>query len=382
MSTEARNDPKSRAHGSLDTIARVFGLVVIALGLIVLSGWFFKVSGLVAIIPSTSPIALSSILAFICLGASTLSRHDRRGAIYVATRVVVLCIGVATALSYTGLMGRFVDCFPGLPQRPVVQFPMKMSFVASLNFSLLGAVGLSRMVFKGRGGAVARQIMLVLLGFFILLSTIGLLYSLTLFRSFGFEKSISIVSVLCFGMMFFADLIQSPQEGLLTSLLDASAGGKVVRRILVFVFIIPILVGGIVALANMNGLLDAMQAILFIVIITLLSLSLMVIGQGKVILIGEKRLYESWLKYHELFEHMFDGVIVFQVGMADGRFVTLEINDAAAALLGSKIHDVLGKEILEAFPCMAGTQILTALRKAQLTHLRQFEKRNVCPVRK
>ena len=141
-----------------------------------------------------------------------------------------------------------------------------------------------------------------------------------------------------------------------------------VRRILVFVFLVPILIGGFVATGNAKGFLDSMEAILLVVIVTLLSLSMLVIGQGRVILQGEKQLHESWRRYQELFEHMFNGVVVFREAKTGGQFFMQEVNESAAALLGVNRIDVLGKELLEAFPCMMETELLPALQEAQRLH--------------
>ena len=366
MSSTAKSNPENRAKNYLDSITRLCGLVVLALGLIELLGWLFNVPGLLTIIPSSQPMALISAFAFLCLGASVVS-HRGRSVAYLMTRAVVLCIGVATALSHACP----IDCFIGHLLGPFrssfsrAHFPLEMSFISSLNFSFLGAIGISDVAFKGKGGIMARQAMLVLLGFFTLLSAIGILYSITLLRSFGFEKDISIVSAVCFCLLYLAEIFQRPQEGMMVSLLNPSESGKVVRRILVFVFIIPIAVGGIVAMGNNAGFLDSMQSILLTVIVTLLSLSMLVIGQGRVILQSEWRFHESWNRYHELFEHIFDGVVVLQEEESDGRFFLLEINEAAATLLGVNRHGVLGRELREAFPSLVGTQILPALQEAQ-----------------
>lgn len=365
MSSVTQSDADPVSYG-FDSLNRLISIVVFILGLIVLFGWLFNLSALLTLVPSSQPMAVSSALAFLCLGASIWSRSNH-GVTYAVTRSLVLGIGAVAALSHAVPIEHFIGHLMGLIRGPFasVRFPLRMSFIASLNFCLLGAIGISEVVFPGIGGILGRQVILVLLGFLTLLSAIGLLYSIALFRSFGFEKEISIASTVCFCLLYLAEIFQRPQEGLMLSLLDRSVSGKVVRRILLFVFITPIVVGGFVAVGNKGGLLDSMQAILLTVVVTLLPLSILVIGQGRVILRSERGLYENWKRYHELFEHIFDGVMVFREGMSAGEFFLTEINDSAAALLGANSHEVLGKEIREAFPCMLETPIIPAMQEAQ-----------------
>ena len=131
------------------------------------------------------------------------------------------------------------------------------------------------------------------------------------------------------------------------------------------VFIIPVVAGGFVAAGERAGILGSMQAILLTVTITILPLSILVIAQGRVILRSEKRLQENWKRYQELFEHIFDGVLVFQQGTSVGRFFLVEINEAAASLLGVRRQEVLEKELGEAFPFMLETRILPAMQEVQ-----------------
>ncbi len=369
MSSQAQGSPEDRVGNGLEAVYRLITIAAVVLGLIALSGWFLNVPQLLTIIPPSQPMALSSAIAFVCLAVS-MSNRNSRGILLVVTRSVVLLIGAAFVLSFAGptvhFIRYFVDPIPGLFTR--AQFPVRMSFISAMNFFLLGAIGISDVALRGKGGIVARQTLLVLLGFFILLSAIGLLYSIALLRSFGFEKEISIPSTACFCLLFVAELFRHPREGLMLSLLDRSVSGTVVRRILVFVFLVPILIGGFVATGNAKGFLDSMEAILLVVIVTLLSLSMLVIGQGRVILQGEKQLHESWRRYQELFEHMFNGVVVFREAKTGGQFFMQEVNESAAALLGVNRIDVLGKELLEAFPCMMETELLPALQEAQRLH--------------
>ena len=197
----------NQVGAKLDRIVRLLSFAVLAAGLIASIGWFLKVRALVALLPCSQPIALSSALAFVCLGAS-LGRQSHRVS-SVVMRSLVLCIGLCAALSRTGAVGHFIA---GLAS-PIpdvflsVRFPVRMSITSSLSFLILGAIGIADEAFPDRRGIVPRQTMLVALGFLILISAIGFLYSITVLRSFGFEKEISTASTACFCLLFLAEMI-------------------------------------------------------------------------------------------------------------------------------------------------------------------------------
>ena len=333
MSSTAQSHAQDQVQIGFDPVIRFLSVIVLALGLLVLAGWIFDVAALTAFIPPFSqPMSVASALVFVCLGVSLWNRKHKVCCLVVQT--VVLSVGVVVTLSRAGALPiEQVLVHLAAPTRNLFM-NVRMSATTSVSFSILGAIGISAVAFPNRRSVVARQVMLILLAFLILLTIIGFLYSITVLRSYGFGKGnlnrkygMSMPSISC------RDLPATARESTLLSLFDASHVGKVVRRILLLVLAVPIAVGGGVATLERGGVVSPMQALLLTVTATILPLSVLVIRQGGVILGSENQMRENWKIHRELIEHMFDGVLVLQEGTSLGNFFVTEVNDAATVLL-------------------------------------------------
>ncbi len=246
MSSTAQSHAQDQVQIGFDPVIRFLSVIVLALGLLVLAGWIFDAAALTAFIPPFSqPMSVASALVFVCLGVSLWNRRHKVCCLVVQT--VVLSVGVVVTLSRAGALPiEQVLVHLATPTRNLFM-NVRMSATTSVSFSILGAIGISAVALPNRRSVVARQVMLILLAFLILLTIIGFLYSITVLRSYGLGKEISIGSTACLCLLFLAEIFRQRQESTLLSLFDASQVGKVVRRILLLVLAVPIAVGGGVA---------------------------------------------------------------------------------------------------------------------------------------
>ena len=352
-----------------DRIIRFLSVVVLALGVLALTGWVLNVPALTTFFPPFSqPMSVASAIVFVCLAASLWTRKHR--ICWLVVQAVALIVGVVVTLGRAGILPlehAIVQAGDPAWNFVTVGLPVRMSATTSMSIGVLGAIGISVAAFPSRRGAASRRVLFSLLAFLILLTLVGFLYGITVLRSYGLGKEISIGSTVCLCMLFLAEIFRQPQEATLFPLFDPSPVGKVVRRILLLVFVIPVAVGGLVAVGERGGSLDPMHALLLTVTATILPLSVLVIHQGGVILGGESRMRENWKRHRDLIEHMFDGVLVFEEGTLPGQFLLTEINDAAAALLEVGRADVVGKELSETFKYNDEPRIAHALKEVKRT---------------
>ena len=125
--------PSGIADSSVANIASGTGWILLALGLIVLSGWAFKVSVLTSLGPGLATMKPNTAAAFMLAGLALIRRNQ---ADHVYYSIGVFTIGVVTLIEY--LSNDFgVDqlLFHDL-ESPI--YPGRMSQVTSVGFTVLG----------------------------------------------------------------------------------------------------------------------------------------------------------------------------------------------------------------------------------------------------
>lgn len=223
------------------------GLVVAALGLLVVVGWLFEVQTLRHVRPFTGWLTPSSGLSFLFLGAALIALHRPRApswATWLGRALCVLAIGVSFATLHAFFVGSASDYTAQLldedPTRPwLASDPAPNSAVG---FVLLGLALLlvdvrSRSRWRPSDGLAVIALLNALLA--------GFAYSFDAPYIFGVARgsAMSLPSVALFVVAAFGVLLARPDLGLCRLLRSRTAGGVLARRLLPAVVFVPVLLG-------------------------------------------------------------------------------------------------------------------------------------------
>jgi len=346
------------------------GLVILN-STLTLVGWFVDAPSLVALVPYSAPMAMSSAFCFLVLALSMAISPSGRSAfcpLKLAIGVLVACIALSVLPGYIGTATDFVDhgLVPMLAPRASIRFPVRMSLITSIGFALMGLGTIADALLRGKGRIVVCDVTrasAVVLG---LGSLIGHLYTIPFLQAFGFEKVIATASTLNFILLGVSGFLSRPEEGLMAIIRSPHVGGRFARRFLLIILLLPITLGGAIAILLRMGLFTPSQAILFIVMGTIVFFTGFLIRNAATIDSTETARLKSERRYRELFRNISSGVSVFSV-MPSGDPYLVDINESAVRMRCFRKEELVGKRLEEAFPCMLSNGILEAIREVHAT---------------
>ncbi len=347
--------------------------IVAVTAIIVLAGWFADEPKLVVFFPFSSPMAMTSAFAFLLLSLSGLLGGRRRTLRFLACCAAFM-FGTVAFLSYMTPLRPVLDevIVSGLAPSAWRRFSVRMSLISAIDFILLSGQGLLDRFLSGPVWRTIRQCILVAAISLCLASVIGLLYSIAFLKDLGFEKTIAVATSGNFLLLCLEGFLERPDEGIMRVILSRHAAGKMARRVLVFIFLIPVSVGAAAAAAVQRGMLEAAEAVLVIEIATILAFSALLIRNAAAIMGGEARLKESEERYRELFQHISSGVVVLGRDGADEELRLVDMNEAAENMRRMRRQEAMGKAFSEIFTCSGGGGSLRPLvEKAMESRLSQ-----------
>ncbi len=262
-----------RVAAALRTISRAASLIPLAIGVLVLIGWWANVEFLKRIVPGLVAMNPTTAIGFFCLGVAlalearkTPSESSHRiarslallaaliGLIKIIAIVTPLDLGIDRILFHDKLL----TADNGLPNQ--------MAPNTALNFLLLGmAVAIIDRTFRRIRPA---QLLTVIAAMSSLLALTGYASGLESLYGIGSYIPMAIHSAVSFLIVAIGVLCARPTRGVMAVVTSDSSGGTMVRRLLPAVIIVPGLLGWM-RLAGQNARLydSAFGAWLLIVLI-------------------------------------------------------------------------------------------------------------------
>jgi PAS domain S-box-containing protein len=354
--------------------------LTLALSLITLAGWLVDIESLKSFVPESSPMSSNSafLLCLVCLSLIPLQSRKRAGR-YLGSlaALCVLIVGLLTLAEY--LFGFNL----GIDGRGQPFHSLRMSPISAVNFFLIG-LALFLLWISPTERTVCIQILAVTASIVALFNIVGYLYSVTVFYHISPYKPISIRSSICFGSAVVAILLARPGEGLMGLILEESYGGLIIRRFLLFVLIIPVLLGGLACLVIQSGLFAEPHAILVLVVLTIFAFMILLLVNGRTIsrtesekkkAEGEFRRIES--NYRELFENIGNAVCICEHSENGNDFLILDINKAAERVEGINKEEALGKSIRRVIPMMEDFGIFEVIKGVWATGQPEFSEHSL-----
>ncbi len=235
-------------HTKFAALARAIGFGGVLVGGLVVVGWIFDLAWLKSISPNWVAMKINTATCFILTGLALALQADEpvgkwRHRCAQAAAIIVLLFSLLTLLEYALHQSLGIDQL--LMLQPLVEgitYPGRMSPAASGSFLLLGVALLTLDWETPRGHRPAQGLALItsLVGLF---AMAGYIYgAASLYELSPFSTMAAHTSLLFFGLSQGVLLARSA-SGPWSLLTSASTGGAMVRRLLPFAIVIPLVLG-------------------------------------------------------------------------------------------------------------------------------------------
>jgi PAS domain S-box-containing protein len=355
LRTRAEIEP----HVVFERLARLGALAVVAVGLVVLSGWAFDVTRLRGPIPGLIEMKANTAIAFVLSGASLwlLVRRDLDPRL---RRIARVCAGAAALIGALSLaeyvLGRNLGIdqllFHDPPEGPVdpTVNPGRLAPQSAVNFILLG---LALCWFDGPARrARAAQALVLTVTAVSLLAVLGYVYSSGQFSTVAAFHPMAVHTALAFLALGLGIVLARPERGALAMLRADGAGSITARRLLPVALVVLPVIGWLRPEGERVGLYDAKFGTALLVVTLLVVLILGILGTARKLNRAEREREESERaarERQELFQAVIDNApSIIYVKRADGRFVL--VNRRFEEVVKKSRAEICGKNELELFP--------------------------------
>ena len=350
-------EPSPRLDPVFDTTSRAAALLVIGIGTLALIGWGAGARQLASISPGWVPMNPLTALCFILSAAALLLLRKEPGQRTVRWPggAAALCAGIVAALALVKLS----DFLPGgslhIDQLIFAGATKQAANVMAPNTAVAFAfLGIALLLLDAGNPHVrwAGTALTLATAGIALLALTGYLYSvLALYKVEG-HIPMAVNTATCFMLLCIGVLTARPDREPLATLLSATAGGVVARRLLPAAVLIPLLVGiltlqgerkGMYGTAFLMTLFTLTNVVIFVALIWWNASSLRHLDEQRKKV--EQTLREAEAVYHSLVETLPQNI--FRKDL-DGR-VTFG-NSNYCKVLGMSLDQLLGKTDFDLFP--------------------------------
>ena len=322
-------------------IARLSAALIILVGLVVIFGWYLDMPRLRSFIENYPAMRVSTAVGFICAGIFVLFsvRPSTAGfmkklcdTVRITSSFIVLSLGLIRLMSY--VTGQAIDL-------DVIIFGLSPSSSVSTDrlipntpffFTILGLA----MVFYDLKikRVYYSQLLIIIAGLVSMPMAISVIYQISLVR--GSMTTAAFPTLISYILLVIALLCARPNRQVMDIFTKDSAGGYLVRRLILFAIILPLLVGWIILLGYRLGLYNSDFRYL-LAVNALIALFIVLIWENAQSLHSsdierretEQELFESQKKFSALAESNVIGVV-----LADLSGTIYEANDAFLHMLG------------------------------------------------
>jgi two-component system NtrC family sensor kinase len=344
-----------RLNPVFDTTARVAAVAVAALGTLALVGWATGTLALARIYPGWVPMNPLTAVCFILSAAALwFLRKDHGGRrVHWAGVVAALCAAGVAGIAFV----KISDFLPGgsLNIDQVLFRSRLANNVMAPNTAVAFAfIGVAMLLIDARNTHVrwAATALTLAAGGVAMLALTGYLYSVLALYRVGEHIAMAVNTAACFLLLCLGTLTARPDREPLATLLSATAGGVVARRLLPAAVLIPLVVGllalngqkqNLYEIPFMMTLFTLTNVVIFVTLIWWNASSLRHLDEQRRRM--EETLREAEAVYHSLVETLPQNI--FRKDL-EGR-VTFG-NTNYCKVLGMPLDQLLGKTDFDLFP--------------------------------
>lgn len=351
IDTDLDEKRKNRIN-ALSKLGMILGLVTLLIGVMVLVGWKFEISVLKSILPGYVSMKANTAIGFILAGMSltllgfNITILSCRLSIFFAAITGV--IGLLTLIQYIFNINLGIDQL--FFQEPVgtvgTLSPGRMAPATAVNFLLLGA---ALLIILFRKNIVIAHRLTLLIGIIGLMPLLGYLYKVKEFIGISYYTQMALHTAILFIFCSLSILFITSTEGIMGKVTSDTMGGWILRRMSVYIIIIPIILGWLRITGEQIGYFNSevgVALMMVAVIIILSSLIWWVAGQlnniDTIRQQAELKVRENESQIRATLYGIGDGVIATDIKMNITR-----MNPMAELLTGWKESESLGKPIDE-----------------------------------
>ena len=264
------------AESKITRVASITAWILIALALVVLSGWAFHISSFMSVVPGWATMKPNTATAFLLAGLALLRRGHRDSAPYSAT---VLLVGAFTLIEYLTGSDFGIDQLLFRDPYSTVD-PGRMSQITSVGFILLGAALVLTKLRSEKGRRVSRGLALAA-GSLGALALLGYSYDTQALYRVRPYSSVSLHTAIAFVLAAIGLQCAMPAEGLVGQIRADNAGGGMLRRLLPAALLIPYVLGFTTWIAHRHLKWEMGFSMALIVAATMLCLALTMLLNAK-----------------------------------------------------------------------------------------------------
>lgn len=267
--------------------ARYQAYAVIGISLVVLFGWIFDLDLLKQVIPETVSMNPLTAVLFILSGSSLILVSDRKEQLNRIGKLLASLIFIIVLIKLSEYVFNFqkgIDSYlfgEDLQEDNNLYLSNRMASNTALCF-LMMAINLFLYKVKGPLMLWIYQILSFGIMALSLLSFIGYLYVVDLFYSLLVKIPMAVHTAFCFLLLGVALLLSRPKMGITAQISSENVGGKVARRIVPMVVIVPVFVGALILqfqIEEIYGLDFGMAILTLSIIVFFLIISLTVVSR-------------------------------------------------------------------------------------------------------
>ena len=326
----------------LKIVSKAASVTLVAVGLMVLTGWTFNLIRLTSIVAGYTPMNPFTAIFFVILSGSLWRQCDA-----VRSDLLARCVAAAVAV-VAGFV--FLDIVCGLNVgldrslfteglMRAANGPNRMAPNTALAFVFCG-VALAMLDWETSTRRRPAQWCALGAGVLALLALIGYAYSAMSLARVALYIPMAIHSSLSFLMLSTGIICARPDKGIMRSLLADSIGSTLLRRLLPTAILLPIFLGWLMLLAQQSGIFTTVFAVsLLAILIVLVFSTLLWLTAARVHELDEKRKLEEQRR-RMIIDNCYD---VF-VGI-DGRGEVVEWNSQAEVVFGWTRAEACGKTL-------------------------------------
>ena len=268
----AEHTPYARVARKLAASA---ALVVLATGVLVLFGWLLDIPSLKSVLPGLVAMKANTAAGFILAGMSLAllgraARSVRIRRLSQACAGATALLGLLTLIQYLFALDFGIDHVLFREPAGAIKTlsPGRMAPSTALNFLLLGS---ALLLAGSRRGIRIAQPLALLAGWIGLLALMGYLYGVSSLDGIGVYTQMAVHTAAAFVILGFGVPLARPSEGLMRTVTSNTMGGLLIRRIMPFVVVLPVVLGWLRVQGEQHGYFDSAFGVALMMIVIMFA---------------------------------------------------------------------------------------------------------------
>ncbi|MDI1240922.1 MAG: PAS domain S-box protein [bacterium] len=329
-------------------LAKTAGFFAVAGGLATLIGWMAGLQRLKDWEGNGTTMKANAALAVVLLGIALLLivHFSEKPKVRIAAQLLAVfaaLLGTITLIEHIANIDLGIDTFLALApaNERATASPGRMGPPAAISFLLLGAAIFSLTLSRFRRFASSLAVCTAAIA---LLSLIGYLYGAEPFYDLPRLTGIALQTAIMILALSIGIVLSTPEREPLKTLVSGTSAGLLLRRFLPVILIVPIGLGLVGVVGQVNGLYDAAAGTAALVILLIAMLSGVLVQAATAVSRNENSLRESQHRLATTLASIGDGVIT-----TSSTGVVAHLNPVAESLTGWKSSAAVGRPIEEVF---------------------------------